>query len=113
MFVEHFMPHDVENLRDHANISYVPPPPPKMLRLTAPPSQSAKKTVKEEVSASQVHKPLLRSGVDLEILSKLDSLNNNLGELKDMLHERLSALITFLESSLSAVLKAAPPAQDP
>ena len=112
-FAEHFMPQDIENLRDHANISYVPPPPPKVLRITAPSSQSAKKPVKEEPSASQVNKPLLRSGVDLEILSKLDSLNTNLSELKDMLHERLSALISCMESSLTAVLKAAPPAQDP
>ena len=112
VFNVHFMPHDIDNLKYHANISYVPPLPPKVLSLPAP-SKDSKKHVKDEASGSQPHKPLLRSGVDLEILSKLDSLNGTLGELKDMLQERLTALITCLETSLSAVLKATPPAQDP
>ena len=109
-FDMHFMPQDIDNLKYHANISYLPPAPPAMLSLPAP---SSKKSVKDEPSGSQPHKPLLRSGVDLEILSKLDSLNGTLGELKDMLHERLSALISCLETSLAAVMKATPPAQDP
>ena len=111
-FADHFMPQDVEKLRDFANISYVPPPPPKMLSLPAP-AQASKKPVKEEgACGSQAHKPLLRSGIDLEIRSKLDSLNDNLSGLKEMLHERLSALIVCLENSLTQVLKAAPPAQE-
>ena len=69
-FDMHFMPEDIDNLKYHANISYLPPAPPAMLSLPAP---SSKKPVKDEPSGSQPHKPLLRSGVDLEILSKLDS----------------------------------------
>ena len=106
------MPQDVDTLKYHANISYVPPAPPALLSLPAP-SKDSKKSVKDEPSGSQPHKPLLRSGVDLEILSKLDSLNGTLGELKDMLHERLTALISCLETSLATVMKATPPAQDP
>ena len=111
-FANHFMPQDVKKFKDLANISYVPPPPPKMLSLHAP-AQASKKNVKEEgTSGSQPHMPLLCFGVDLEILSKMDQLKENLSGLKEMLHERLSALIACLESSLTQVLKATPPVQE-
>ena len=83
-----------------------------MLFRSTPPAEKKKGMKKEGPSTSQAQKPLLRSGVDLELLNKMDSLNGNLsglrGELtylKDMLYERLSALITCLETSLTAVLK--------
>ena len=89
-FEDALLPEDIDKLKYHANISYIPPAPPAMLSLPAP--SSSKKPVKDEPSGSQPHKPLLRSGVDLEILSKLDSLNGTLGELKQKLKLKARSL---------------------
>ena len=100
-FNQVFMSHDVDKLRDFANISYQPP---RKLSLPTPSAQK-KKGVKEEATISQAQKTLLCSGVELEILKQMEKLNANLEGLHGMFHERLSALILFLDSSLTVVVK--------
>ena len=50
VFDMHFMPQDIDNLKFHANISYVPPAPPAMLSLPAP-SRSEERRVGKECTS--------------------------------------------------------------
>ena len=72
----------------------------------------------EGASTSQEQGPLLRSKVDLALLDKLDVLTasvvdvkNELGELKNLLGEKLSELIASLQRRVPTSVERNPPPQ--
>ena len=117
VFDQRFEAHHLYNLRDHANMSYVAPAQPQLL-LPAPPVSKGKGVKVEGASTSQDQGQLLRSKVDLALLDKMDVLTasvmevkNELGELKNMLGEKLSELIASLQRRVPVADVRDPPPQ--
>ena len=124
-FTQRFEAAHLHNLREHANMSYVPPAPPQLC-LPAPPAQKGKGVKVEGASTSQEQGPLLRSKVDLVLLEKMDDLSssvkevmssvtavkNELEELKNLFGEKLTELIACLQSRVPAESLRDPPPQN-
>ena len=98
-------------------MSYVSPVAPPLL-LPAPPLAKGKSVKVEGPSTSQEQGPLLRSKVDLALLDKIDALTasvvdvkNELGDLKNLLGEKLSELIASLQRRVPASVERDPPPQ--